>query len=190
MFSEKAREATLAMERARGFVIVVVYEPNTAANSVPAISETTIPNLALIRLHGRNHETWNTKGAAAASERFDYDHNEEELGVLASQTLEVSKTVVRTHVGIQRQFRRPGTAQYPLAYANSRKKRSCGLVKKQTRMIPFHLGLYREGFKKRGSESATAIVPRRFDRQKNPEAASPGIRSTTPIYAAIENRSG
>ncbi|OXC79338.1 DUF72 domain-containing protein [Caballeronia sordidicola] len=97
-FSEKARESTLAMERQRGFVNVVVDEPNTSANSIPAIWEVTSPKLALIRLHGRNHETWNIKGAASASSRFNYDYNEEELGGLAAQILAISKSVERTHV--------------------------------------------------------------------------------------------
>lgn len=97
-FSEKAREATLAMERERGFVNVVVDEPNTSANSIPAVWEVTNSDLALIRLHGRNHETWNVKGATAASSRFNYDYNDHELGELAGQLREISKSVERTHV--------------------------------------------------------------------------------------------
>jgi len=97
-FSEKAREATLAMERERGFVNVVVDEPNTSANSIPAVWEVTNPGLALIRLHGRNHETWNIKGATAASSRFNYDYNDEELGELAGKISEISKQIQRTHV--------------------------------------------------------------------------------------------
>ena len=34
---------------------------------------------ALVRLHGRNHETWNIKGATVASERFNYDYPDAEL---------------------------------------------------------------------------------------------------------------
>jgi uncharacterized protein YecE (DUF72 family) len=107
-FSEKARESTLAMERQRGFVNVVVDEPNTAANSIPAIWEITNPKLALIRLHGRNHETWNIKDAASASSRFNYDYNEEELGGLAAQVLKISKSVERTHVVFNNNFEDQG----------------------------------------------------------------------------------
>jgi len=97
-FSEKARENTLAMERERGLVNVVVDEPNTASNSIPAVWEVTNPRLALIRLHGRNHETWNVKGATAASSRFDYDYNDEELGDLVGRIIEIDKHVEKTHV--------------------------------------------------------------------------------------------
>ncbi|SAL50342.1 hypothetical protein AWB64_05321 [Caballeronia sordidicola] len=139
-FSEKAREATLAMERARGFVNVVVDEPNTAANSVPAIWETTNPNLALIRLHGRNHETWNIKGAAAASERFNYDYNEEELGVLASQILEISKTVVRTHVVFKNNFEDRDSAMPARSckFSEETQLRSREKAKANDHLLPFY----------------------------------------------------
>ncbi|HIH2751414.1 TPA: DUF72 domain-containing protein [Burkholderia lata] len=97
-FSEKARAATLSMERDRGLVNVVVDEPNTTANSIPAVWETTNPRLALIRLHGRNHETWNVKGAASASARFNYDYGDQELAELAAQILVIAKTVESLHV--------------------------------------------------------------------------------------------
>lgn len=97
-FSEKARESTLAMERERAFVNVVVDEPNTTANSIPAVWEVTNTSLALIRLHGRNHETWNIKGATSASSRFNYDYNDDELGKLAGPISEIAKRVERTHV--------------------------------------------------------------------------------------------
>lgn len=97
-FSEKARESTLAVERERGFVNVVVDEPNTTANSIPAVWEVTNPGLSLIRLHGRNHETWNIKGAASASSRFNYDYTDDELRELAGRINEIAKHVERTHV--------------------------------------------------------------------------------------------
>jgi uncharacterized protein YecE (DUF72 family) len=97
-FSEKASESTLAMERERGFVNVVVDEPNTTTNSIPAMWEVTNPSLALVRLHGRNHETWNIKGAASSSSRFNYDYNDQELGELAGRIGDIAKHVARTHV--------------------------------------------------------------------------------------------
>lgn len=97
-FSDKARDTTLAMERERGFVNVVVDEPNTSPNSVPPVWEVTNASLALIRLHGRNHQTWNIKDAAAASSRFNYDYNDDELGELASSIRDIERNVERTHV--------------------------------------------------------------------------------------------
>jgi uncharacterized protein YecE (DUF72 family) len=107
-FSEKARESTLAMELKRGIVNVVVDELNTSANSIPAIWEVTNPKLALVRLHGRNHETWNVKDATSASSRFNYDYNEEELAVLAAQIFAIAKSAERTHVIFNNNFEDQG----------------------------------------------------------------------------------
>jgi uncharacterized protein YecE (DUF72 family) len=57
---------------------VIVDEPNTTPNPIPSIWEVTVPMLAIVRLHGRNHETWNVKGDAA-SQRFNYDYSDVEL---------------------------------------------------------------------------------------------------------------
>jgi uncharacterized protein YecE (DUF72 family) len=107
-FSEKARTSTLEMERERGFVNVVVDEPNTTANSIPAVWEVTNSRLALIRLHGRNHETWNVQGAASASSRFNYDYDDRELGDLAAMILQIAKQVERTHVIFNNNFEDQG----------------------------------------------------------------------------------
>lgn len=37
--------------------------------------------LAIVRLHGRNQETWNVKDAKAASDRFNYDNMEQRAAV-------------------------------------------------------------------------------------------------------------
>jgi uncharacterized protein YecE (DUF72 family) len=77
-FEGKHAAMTLEFERDRGLVNVIVDEPNTTANSIPSVWEATVPKLAIVRLHGRNHETWNVKGDAA-SQRFNYDYSEQEL---------------------------------------------------------------------------------------------------------------
>jgi len=69
---------TLDFERERGLVNVIVDEPNTTAHSIPSVWEVTVPALAIVRLHGRNHATWNVK-SSAASERFNYDYDDAEL---------------------------------------------------------------------------------------------------------------
>jgi uncharacterized protein YecE (DUF72 family) len=97
-FDDKRRDSTLAMERERGLVNVVVDEPQGSSNSIPAIWETTHPRLALIRMHGRNQDTWNIKGAVASSSRFHYEYNDDEIDSLASQIIEISKAVELTHV--------------------------------------------------------------------------------------------
>lgn len=90
--------STLAFEREHQLVNVVVDEPQGSANSIPSVWEVTNPELALVRLHGRNHETWNIKGATAASDRFNYDYNDEELSELSEKIRDIASRVAQTHV--------------------------------------------------------------------------------------------
>ena len=81
-FDERAAR-TVASLRKRGLVNVIVDEPQGLKTSVPAVWEVTNPELAMVRLHGRNHGTWEKKGLGAASERFDYWYDKKELQELA-----------------------------------------------------------------------------------------------------------
>jgi uncharacterized protein YecE (DUF72 family) len=81
-FAGKHLEETVAFEREHGFVHVVVDEPRGFPSSVPAVWEATSPDLAIVRLHGRNRATWAKKGISTA-ERFNYLYSEEELQELA-----------------------------------------------------------------------------------------------------------
>jgi uncharacterized protein YecE (DUF72 family) len=47
--------------------------------------EVTHPRLAVVRLHGRNADTWEAKGLAASSDRFNYDYADAELDELVAQ---------------------------------------------------------------------------------------------------------
>ena len=96
--SERAIASTLAFERELAVVHTVVDSPQGFANSVPAIWDTTHERYALVRLHGRNTATYNIKGAASASDRFNYDYSEAELSALAVQIRDLSKRVPTTHV--------------------------------------------------------------------------------------------
>ncbi len=97
-FDGKHAASTLAFERERGLVNVVVDEPQGSSNSIPSVWEATNDQLALVRLHGRNHTTWNIKDAKAASDRFNYDYNDDELAGLADEIRRVAALVARTHV--------------------------------------------------------------------------------------------
>lgn len=76
-------DETLAMLRDLGVTHTTVDEPQGFKNSVPAVWAMTNPRRALVRLHGRNYETWDIKGATAASDRFNYDYPQLELKGLA-----------------------------------------------------------------------------------------------------------
>ena len=96
-FNGERRQQTLAFERERRLSHVVVDEPQGFDNSIPAVWEVTTPELALVRLHGRNAETWNAKGITASSERFNYDYPDDELGALAGNIVELSRGVQYVH---------------------------------------------------------------------------------------------
>jgi uncharacterized protein YecE (DUF72 family) len=82
---------TLDFERERELVNVVVDEPQGIANYIPSIWEVTNPALTVVRLHGRNHATWNKKGLTSSADRFNYDYSNEELSELARMTRELSR---------------------------------------------------------------------------------------------------
>ncbi len=92
-FDAEHAAQTLAFERELGVVHVVVDGPQGFGNSVPAVWEVTHPDLAIVRLHGRNSQTWNQKGLTAASDRFNYDYAETELGALATDIRKLASRV-------------------------------------------------------------------------------------------------
>jgi len=106
-WNERNRESTLAFEREHGLVNVVVDGPQVG-NSVPAVWEVTSPELAIVRMHGRNHETWNKKGLKAASDRFNYDYTDNELGEIATQVAELSKAVPVVHAVMNNNYEDQG----------------------------------------------------------------------------------
>ena len=97
-FEGKHTAATLDFERHRGLVNVVVDAPPDIPNTIPSVWEVTHPQLAIVRLHGRNHGTWNLKGLSSSAERFNYDYTTAELAELAQRTRELSRQVEMTQV--------------------------------------------------------------------------------------------
>jgi uncharacterized protein YecE (DUF72 family) len=93
-----ATDSTLAFERELGVVHTVVDGPQGFSNSVPAVWEATHPQITLLRLHGRNADTWNIKGAVDSSERFDYEYGAAELDAIADQVQRLAARAVSTHV--------------------------------------------------------------------------------------------
>jgi uncharacterized protein YecE (DUF72 family) len=89
---------TLAFERELNVVHTVVDGPQGFHNSVPPVWESTHISYSLVRLHGRNRETWNIKGATVASERFDYDYPDAELDAIAARIERLAPETFTTHV--------------------------------------------------------------------------------------------
>jgi uncharacterized protein YecE (DUF72 family) len=88
---------TVAFERELGVVHTIVDGPQGFANCVPRVWEATHPSLALLRLHGRNHDTWNIK-ASASSSRFNYWYSQEELAALVPEIRRMASLADALHV--------------------------------------------------------------------------------------------
>ncbi|MGJ7605497.1 DUF72 domain-containing protein [Variovorax sp. LT1R20] len=88
---------TLAMLRALGAVHTVVDGPRGADNSVPPVWEVTNPNYSLVRLHGRNAETYNAPVASAA-ERFSYEYNDAELKGIVAEAIRLAYKARHAHM--------------------------------------------------------------------------------------------
>jgi uncharacterized protein YecE (DUF72 family) len=91
-------EKTISFERELGVVHTIVDGPQGFANCVPCVWEATHPRYALLRLHGRNKDTWNIKGAAASSSRFDYWYSSDELAAMVPEIRHVADMVENMHV--------------------------------------------------------------------------------------------
>jgi uncharacterized protein YecE (DUF72 family) len=97
-FDDAHLGSTLAFERELGVVHTVIDGPQGFHNSVPPVWESTHMQYSLVRLHGRNHETWNIKGAKAASERFNYDYPDAVLADIAAKVERLAPETFTTHV--------------------------------------------------------------------------------------------
>ena len=96
--SDRHAARTLQFERDNALVNVVVDAPQGIPNTIPSVWEVTNPSLSVVRLHGRNHGTWNRKGLKTSSQRFDYDYNDDELKEIAGEVAEIADKVETTHV--------------------------------------------------------------------------------------------
>ena len=74
---------------------------------MPALWELTSPQLAIVRMHG-NHETWDRRGLKAASDQFNYDYSEKELGKIAVQISELSRGVQVVHAVMNNNYEDQG----------------------------------------------------------------------------------
>lgn len=97
-FSGEHLEKTLDWERSLGLVHTVVDSPQGFANCVPCVWEVTNPKLAILRLHGRNQETWNRKGLADSSARFDYRYSQDELAAMLPEIRHMATLADHVHV--------------------------------------------------------------------------------------------
>jgi len=94
--NDKNRERTLDFLREQRASYVCVDEPQGFRTSVPPLLAVTNPDLAVVRFHGHNAETWQAKGINA-SERFRYLYSQEELEGWRPKLEDLSKQAHDTH---------------------------------------------------------------------------------------------
>lgn len=96
MDSEGDRSRTLSLLESAGLAYVCVDEPQGFETSVPPVLSTT-SDLAVIRFHGHNAETWTARDISPA-QRFRYLYSEEELAEWAPKVRELAEDARETHV--------------------------------------------------------------------------------------------
>ena len=95
--TEKSAPRTLEFLSDHNLPYVVVDMPQGFESSVPPIVAATADDLAVVRFHGHNEETWKKKGVTTA-ERFDYEYSTKELKGWVSQLYELGDETKRLHV--------------------------------------------------------------------------------------------
>lgn len=76
---DKRRESTWNWLKDRGLAYVCVDEPQTGPKgSAPALYVATRPDLAILRLHGRNTQSWEKPGVGV-DERFNWNYSKDTL---------------------------------------------------------------------------------------------------------------
>lgn len=90
------RDGTLAFMRSRDIPYVAVDVPPGHATSMPAEHEVTSAKLAVVRFHGRNHDTWDLRGVPP-NVRFRWDYTEAELGEWVPRIKEMERSARRVH---------------------------------------------------------------------------------------------
>ena len=87
---------TLALLEEAGLIYVAVDEPQGFPNSSPPLSAVTAP-LGVVRLHGRNAGTWESR-TGAASDRFKYLYSDGELEEWVPKVRELAAQAAGVHV--------------------------------------------------------------------------------------------
>ena len=95
-FEPDQADRTLDFLREAGLAFICVDEPQGFSSSVPPVAEATA-DVALVRFHGRNRETWEKRGITA-SERFDYYYSREELGEWLGPIRRLQERVSKVHL--------------------------------------------------------------------------------------------
>ncbi len=97
-FMEQETKHTLAWLRDHHVVNVVCDEPQVGAGSIPFVAQVTDPRMAMIRMHGRNSETWAKPGLKSSQERFQYEYAREELLAIMPDVRQMAEKADEVHI--------------------------------------------------------------------------------------------
>ena len=106
--NEKNAERTTRFLAERNIPFVMVDEPQGFKSSVPPEVLVTSSDLALVRFHGRNAETWEAKGITPA-ERFRYLYSRDELAEWVPRIREVAQEAKEVHLMFNNCYANYGT---------------------------------------------------------------------------------
>lgn len=91
-------DATLDFLRGQQLAYVMVDEPQLGSGTVPPVVAVTNPQLAVVRFHGRNAETWYKKGLNSSTERFKYLYTKDELQEWLPAIQQAAQQAEQVHV--------------------------------------------------------------------------------------------
>jgi uncharacterized protein YecE (DUF72 family) len=94
--AEGEAAATLSLLEDAGLAYVSVDEPQGFRSSTPTVVAATAP-LAVVRLHGRNAETWEAR-TSVASDRFKYLYSDAELEEWVPRVRDLERRAEAVHV--------------------------------------------------------------------------------------------
>jgi uncharacterized protein YecE (DUF72 family) len=106
--NEKNAERTTRFLAERNIPFVMVDEPQGFKSSVPPDVLVTSSELALVRFHGRNAETWEKKGITPA-ERFRYLYSRDELSEWVPRIRDVASQAKEVHLMFNNCYANYGT---------------------------------------------------------------------------------
>ncbi|MBA2576739.1 MAG: DUF72 domain-containing protein [Euzebyaceae bacterium] len=106
--ADDTRARTIDLLESAGLAYVCVDEPQGFSSSVPPVLAATA-DLAVVRFHGHNADTWEAKGITAA-ERFRYSYDGEELAGWAPKIERLAGEARETHVVFNNCYRDYGVA--------------------------------------------------------------------------------
>jgi uncharacterized protein YecE (DUF72 family) len=91
------RDRTLRFLSEEKLPLVCVDMPQGFRSSMPPIAEATSPELAVVRMHGRDREAWQHKGPTATP-RFRYLYKEKELREWVPKVEHLAEGAQNVHV--------------------------------------------------------------------------------------------